>query len=499
MSTYEVRIWAISEYKGRAAATSGGKARSTYRLRWLVGGKRFGKSFQTRALAESFRSKLVVAQREGIAFDDVTGLPEPMAREARSRTWYEHAVAFVDMKWPRASAKQRRSIADALATVTPALLATERGAPDVQTMRAALYGWAFNKAHRDAGPPPDELAPAVRWLAANTVKLTALGTDAALVRKALDALALRLDGKTAAPNTVARKRAVFYGALRYAVELRLLDTNPIDHVQWTPERSEGVVDRRVVVNPTQARALLAAVREIEPELEAFFACIYYAALRPAEVLHLAVDDCELPGQGWGWLHLRGSTQHAGSDWTDTGEAREDRGLKHRARSSTRDVPAAPPLVQILRHHIETFGTGPGGRLFPARGHRQGPVSAGTYLRVWRQARAAVLADPERSPLARRPYDLRHACVSLWLNAGVPATQVAEWAGHSVHVLLKVYAKCIDGQDEAARRRIEAVLGWQAEDRPYGYVPAERYGTFPAGPTSQADNESQPFLVDTERR
>jgi hypothetical protein len=43
-------------------------------------------------------------------------------------------------------------------------------------------------------------------------------------------------------------------------------------------------------------------------------------------------------------------------------------------------------------------------------------------------------------------------------AGVPATQVAEWAGHSVHVLLKVYAKCIEGQNEAARRRIEKALG-----------------------------------------
>jgi integrase len=61
------------------------------------------------------------------------------------------------------------------------------------------------------------------------------------------------------------------------------------------------------------------------------------------------------------------------------------------------------------------------------------------------------------PLARQPYDLRHAAVSLWLNAGVPATQVAEWAGHSVNVLLKVYAKCLDGQDEVARRRVEAAL------------------------------------------
>ncbi|MFB4285033.1 hypothetical protein ACBJ59_57890 [Nonomuraea sp. MTCD27] len=62
-----------------------------------------------------------------------------------------------------------------------------------------------------------------------------------------------------------------------------------------------------------------------------------------------------------------------------------------------------------------------------------------------------------SPLAARPYDLRHACVSTWLNAGVPAPQVAEWAGHSVDVFLRVYAKCIVGQDEAARRRISDAL------------------------------------------
>ncbi len=37
---------------------------------------------------------------------------------------------------------------------------------------------------------------------------------------------------------------------------------------------------------------------------------------------------------------------------------------------------------------------------------------------------------QASPLARRPYDLRHAAVSLWLNSGVPATEVARRAGHS---------------------------------------------------------------------
>lgn len=78
-------------------------------------------------------------------------------------------------------------------------------------------------------------------------------------------------------------------------------------------------------------------------------------------------------------------------------------------------------------------------------------------------KAALTPVQQRSPLAHRPYDLRHAAVSLWLNAGVPAPQVAEWAGHSVAVLLKVYAKCIDGQDQAAKRRIETAPAAATED------------------------------------
>jgi hypothetical protein len=48
-------------------------------------------------------------------------------------------------------------------------------------------------------------------------------------------------------------------------------------------------------------------------------------------------------------------------------------------------------------------------------------------------------------------------VSLWLNAGVHAPEVAERAGHSADVLLRVYAKCIDGQREIANQRIQKAL------------------------------------------
>ena len=88
--------------------------------------------------------------------------------------------------------------------------------------------------------------------------------------------------------------------------------------------------------------------------------------------------------------------------------------------------------------------------------------------------APYRADPRRyaSPLARRVYDLRHACVSTWLNGGVPPAQVAEWAGHSVAVLLKVYAKCIDGQDQIAKRRIEDALRETGDDRATDHGAAE---------------------------
>jgi integrase len=61
-----------------------------------------------------------------------------------------------------------------------------------------------------------------------------------------------------------------------------------------------------------------------------------------------------------------------------------------------------------------------------------------------RATDALTEEQAAAPLAKRPYDLRHACVFTWLNHGVPAPQVADWAGHSVAVLLRVYAKCLDG-------------------------------------------------------
>ena len=116
----------------------------------------------------------------------------------------------------------------------------------------------------------------------------------------------------------------------------------------------------------------------------------------------------------------------------------------------------PPCLRLLRQHLRKYGTAPDGRLF--RGARGGILSESTYGRIWHAAREIALGPQlAATSLARRPYDLRHAALSLWLNAtGAPA-EVAARAGNSVHVLQDVYAHCTDGREDLISQQIEDAL------------------------------------------
>jgi integrase len=149
-----------------------------------------------------------------------------------------------------------------------------------------------------------------------------------------------------------------------------------------------------------------------------FACLYYAALRPSEAVVLREADLHLPKKGWGRIVLAASASRAGTAWTDHGTARQERGLKHRADNETRTIPIPPELVRLLRAHIKRYGTTPDGRIFQAA--RGGILQDSGYNEVWTEARKQALTPARyRSPLGRRPYDLRHAAVPLWLNSGCP--------------------------------------------------------------------------------
>lgn len=85
---------------------------------------------------------------------------------------------------------------------------------------------------------------ALRWLQRASLPVTSMG-EPAIVRSALDALALRLDGRQAALTTARRRRSIFYNILQYAVELEALAANPVDRSGCgrkggrSPNRSTG--------------------------------------------------------------------------------------------------------------------------------------------------------------------------------------------------------------------------------------------------------------------
>lgn len=456
MTSEDVRIYSMDVRKDR---------RLPYRVRWKVGRcKKCGhsRSFMSRALADSYRSKLMRAARKGEPFDLNTGLPPSLREDDLGLTWFEHARRYVELKWPTSAGNYRISIAEGLATVTAALVREASGRPDPAALYSALRGWAFNVNNRNTEPPP-KTATALAWLERNSLPLTVFNDPQQrphLTRLALSACFSKLDGTSAAATTGRRKRAVFYNALGHAVEQGHLSANPVDGIQWKAPKVAEEIDRRVVASPAQVRQLLIAVsyigRTVGPRLVAFFAPLYFAALRPSEALQLREQDCELPATGWGLLLIESSRPEVGTAWTDDGARTEHRGLKWRGRKEVRPVPIPPELVAILRDQLDRYGTGPGGRLF--RTALGGHYARSAYDRTWQKAREYAL-PPElvSSPLAGRPYDLRHGGVTLWLNSGMPAPEVARRAGHSVDVLLKIYAGCIDGQADAANGGMDKLL------------------------------------------
>jgi integrase len=451
-TSYDVRIWTTEKIRGKRSMT--------YKVVWIVAGRRWKQSHRTAAAAESFRSELMTATRKGEAFDVNTGRPLSMQRQrAPTMTWYEFACAYVDSKWPAAAPKHRKSIAEGLLTFTPVMLTTSMDPAQAKAVRSALLNWGYNTRQRATAEQPPEVTDLLSWVARNSRPLSDIARPDVL-RRTLDAADLKLDGTRAAGATTKNKRVVLSNALSYAVELGLLETNPAASVKRSAPRVNKLVDRRSVVNPDQARALLEAVRTTPRSghlLVAFFATMYYSALRPEEAASLRVHNLDLPdGGGWGWMTLERAGAETDQQWSDKGHRRHERQLKHRAIGDTRRVPVPPELTEKLTSHLADFGAAADGRLF--RGEKGRPPAISTYRKIWDRARRVALTDVQYAgPLARRPYDLRHAAVSTWLSAGVPAPQVAEWAGHSVEVLLNVYAKCLDGGEAEAIERIERRL------------------------------------------
>lgn len=177
--------------------------------------------------------------------------------------------------------------------------------------------------------------------------------------------------------------------LGFAVRKKRLAANPLSKLNlpegWSaPHAPEDIVDPRSVGGPELIADMLTMTsyvgRRQGPRFVAFYGCMFYAMMRPSEVISLTRDSCYLPDDGWGRLVFTDASPAAGKDFTDTGQVHEHRGLKGRprqaaARRATRNVPIPPELADLLRAHLTRFGTDQDGRLF--RSENGNPIQPST--------------------------------------------------------------------------------------------------------------------------
>src|SRR6476469_1637074 len=88
-TTFRVSIWNLARHTSRRR----------YGVRWKTDHREHSEWYPTKALAESFRSELLRAQRSGEAFEIESGLPRSLARKRNARTLLEVATAYVDWLW----------------------------------------------------------------------------------------------------------------------------------------------------------------------------------------------------------------------------------------------------------------------------------------------------------------------------------------------------------------------------------------------------------------
>lgn len=123
--------------------------------------------------------------------------------------------------------------------------------------------------------------------------------DPKILRDVQYRISFKLDGAPAAGETSRRRRRALNTAAEYAIERKLLVTNPLSMLKKVKVSSSDRVDPRVLVNKTQAAQLLAAVsyvgtswdRKKGRRLVAFYAVMYFAAFRLSEAVGLKKSDC----------------------------------------------------------------------------------------------------------------------------------------------------------------------------------------------------------------
>ncbi len=238
-------------------------------------------------------------------------------------------------------------------------------------------------------------------------------------------------------RTVQMVHAVLRNAVEHAVREELVPRNVVKLIRVPAPQYEVGTGLSLV----EARRLLAAVRG--DRLQAVYVLAVSGGLRRGELLGLRWVDVDLDGAE---LHVRQAVQRVGGELRFT---------EPKTRHSRRTIPLPALAVDALWEHrarqaAERLAAGlawqDSGLVFT--------TGTGTAIEP-RNLNRHWYALRKRADLAPvRLHDLRHTCVTLLLDAGVPPHIVQAIAGHSgIQVTMSIYAHAAQEEQRKALRSL----------------------------------------------
>ena len=251
------------------------------------------------------------------------------------------------------------------------------------------------------------------WCADRGVELLAVRLDAVNLYRA------ELEGAGLTPSTVARRLSALASFYRYARDRGLRPDAPTDRVR---RPRVGDETPRLGLDRDEARRLLEVAEAAGPRDRALVALLLGAGLRVSEALALEVADLDLE-RGHRVARIVGKGG--------------------RPRVTVLPAPVAVALDAVIGARTE------GRVIVDAEGGALTRHQAGRI--VARLARAAGMSKRVS------PHSLRHAYVTLALDAGVPLHRVQDGAGHASPVTTRRYDRARGALDGHANYQLAAYL------------------------------------------
>jgi len=249
----------------------------------------------------------------------------------------------------------------------------------------------------------------------------------------------KLDSGLAA-SSVRKQHDIVHSALRHAVAMQLLATNPADVVvPPRPKRSE-----MKVLDETQAANMLRAAEGTGLYMALLLAV--GTGMRKGELLAARWSDVDFEA---GTITVNQTLQAAFGEL----HFKEPKTAKSRRRITLPGV-----VVDALRAHRaeqakKTLAREPGYALsdLVLAAPRGGPWWPYNFDRMWRKFKA-------KQGLEIRFHDLRHTHATQLLRAGVNVKVISERLGHaSIGITLDTYSHVMPGMQEEAAEKIDAGL------------------------------------------